>query len=209
VQNRPRWLVEKGNMDRAQDSLAYLRDADPEGNEVTMELESIQANVAAHKAAPESSWTVHFTHKPLFRQLWRASLLQFMAQMCGNTAMKYYLPSIFASLGIEHRLTLLISGIDSTLKTGCTIIEMIIIDRVGRRTTLVVGCVVISIVLLVCFPLYCSAESILTLTDQRCSATRIPKEHQPFSRLYLHCLHFLLHIWLLYWVWTSCLGLRF
>jgi len=192
-------------VDRAQASLAYFRDADPEGDEVTIELESIQANVAAHKAAPESSWTVLFTHKPLFRRLWRAALLQFMAQMCGNTAMKYYLPSIFASLGIEHRLTLLISGIESTLKIGCTIIEMMIIDKVGRRTTLVVGCVVMGIALLVCLPH--TARLILTLVDKRCSAARIPEEHQPCSGLYLHCLHFLLHVWLLYWVWTSCLGL--
>lgn len=64
--------------------------------------------------------------------------------------MKYYLPSIFASLGIEHRITLLIGGIESTLKIGCTIIEMLIIDRVGRRTTLVIGCVVMGVALLVC-----------------------------------------------------------
>lgn len=139
-------------MDRAQASLAYLRDADPQSDEVMVELESIQTSVAAHKAAPESSWTVLFTHKPLFQRLWRAALLQFMAQMCGNTAMKYYLPSIFASLGIEHRLTLLISGIESTLKIGCTVIEMMIIDRVGRRTTLVVGCIVMGIALLVHLP---------------------------------------------------------
>jgi hypothetical protein len=138
-------------MDRAQASLAYLRDADPTSDEVTGELESIRSSVAAHRAASESSWTVLFTHRSLFNRLWRAALLQFMAQMCGNTAMKYYLPSIFTSLGIEHRLTLLISGIESTLKIGCTIIEMLIIDRVGRRTTLVVGCLVMGIALLVSF----------------------------------------------------------
>ncbi|TVY84498.1 Quinate permease [Lachnellula suecica] len=145
----PRWLVEHGHMNRAQASLAYLRDSEPTSDEVLMELESIRASVASHRAASESSWTVLFTHKPLFRRLWRAALLQFMAQMCGNTAMKYYLPSIFTSLGIEHRLTLLISGVESTLKIGCTIIEMLIIDRVGRRTTLVVGCVVMGIALLI------------------------------------------------------------
>lgn len=149
---RPRWLVEKGYIDRAQASLAFLRDADPESGEVTIELEAIRSNVEAHKTAPESSWVALFTHKPLFRRMWRAALLQFMAQMCGNTAMKYYLPTIFASLGIEHRLTLMISGIESTLKIGCTIIEMMIIDRVGRRTTLVVGCMVMGIALLVCIP---------------------------------------------------------
>ncbi|RDL41652.1 MFS general substrate transporter [Venustampulla echinocandica] len=145
----PRWLVQKGQIHQAQKSLAYLRDADLSSDIVTMELEEIRASVEAHKAAPESKWTSLFTHRPLFNRLWRAALLQFMAQMCGNTSMKYYLPTIFASLGIEHRLTLLIGGIESTLKIGCTIIDMVLIDRAGRRSTLIVGCVVMAIALLI------------------------------------------------------------
>jgi len=145
----PRWLIEKGQMVRAQASLAYLRDADPASDIVQVEFEAIRTNVEEHHNTVEEKWTALFTHRPLFNRLWRAALLQFMAQMCGNTAMKYYLPSIFASLGIEHRLTLMIGGIESTLKIGCTIIEMFIIDRVGRRTTLVVGCVVMGIALLI------------------------------------------------------------
>ncbi|KAF4633406.1 hypothetical protein G7Y89_g4712 [Cudoniella acicularis] len=145
----PRWLAEKGKFDQAQTSLAYLRDADRDSDIVQVEFEEIRLSIEAHRAAPESSWTALFTHRPLFARLWRAALLQFMAQMCGNTAMKYYLPTIFSSLGIEHRLTLLISGIESTLKIGCTIIEMFIIDKVGRRTTLIVGCVVMSAALLI------------------------------------------------------------
>ncbi|KAG9232383.1 general substrate transporter [Amylocarpus encephaloides] len=145
----PRWLVEKGQIARAQESLAFLRDADPNSNIVTVELDEIQANVAQHRNTVEEKWTALFTHKPLFNRLWRAALLQFMAQMCGNTAMKYYLPTIFRSLGIEHRLTLMIGGIETTLKIGCTIIEMFLIDRIGRRTSLVVGCVVMGIALLI------------------------------------------------------------
>ncbi|TAQ86715.1 hypothetical protein B7494_g4954 [Chlorociboria aeruginascens] len=123
--------------------------ADPSSDIVTVELEEIYSSIEAHKSAPESSWTSLFRQRPLFERLWRAALLQFMAQMCGNTAMKYYLPTIFASLGIEHRMTLLISGIESTLKIGCTIIEMLVIDRIGRRTTLIIGCLVMSAALLV------------------------------------------------------------
>ncbi|CAG8979739.1 hypothetical protein HYALB_00011466 [Hymenoscyphus albidus] len=149
VPETPRWLIEKGHYTRAQSSLAYLRDALPESDIVSIEFESIKANVDGHRNTAEEKWTALFTHRPLFNRLWRAALLQFMAQMCGNTAMKYYLPSIFASLGIEHRITLLIGGIESTLKIGCTIVELLIIDRVGRRTTLIIGCVVMGIALLV------------------------------------------------------------
>ena len=44
----------------------------------------------------------------------------------------------------------MVGGIESTLKIGCTIIDMLLIDRVGRRLTLIVGCLVMSLALLVC-----------------------------------------------------------
>ena len=44
----------------------------------------------------------------------------------------------------------MVGGIESTLKIGCTVIDMLIIDRVGRRLTLIVGCLVMSLALLVC-----------------------------------------------------------
>jgi hypothetical protein len=80
--------VEKGQIERAHKSLQYLRDATPEDPVVIDELEKIQLSVEEHKAATKQSWTVLFTNRSLFKRLWRAALLQFMAQMCGNTAMK-------------------------------------------------------------------------------------------------------------------------
>jgi MFS family permease len=66
-----------------------------------------------------------------------------------NKKLTDYLPSIFISLGLGRQLSLMIGGIESTLKIGCTIIEMLIIDRAGRRTTLIIGCIVMGIALLV------------------------------------------------------------
>lgn len=63
--------------------------------------------------------------------------------------MKYYLPTLFTTLGLGHQLSLLVGGIESTLKIGCTIIEMHLIDRFGRRITLLTGCIVMSIAMLV------------------------------------------------------------
>jgi MFS family permease len=72
-----------------------------------------------------------------------------MAQMCGATAMKYYLPTLFNKLGLNHRLSLLIGGVESTLKIGCTIIEMLVIDKFGRRATIIAGCTVMTFAMLV------------------------------------------------------------
>jgi len=71
-----------------------------------------------------------------------------MAQMCGSTAIKYYLPTNFLALGLGKELSLLASGIESSLKVACTIMEMMIIDKAGRRRTLILGSVVMSIALL-------------------------------------------------------------
>jgi MFS family permease len=74
-----------------------------------------------------------------------------MAQMAGNTSMKYYLPAIFKALGIERKVALMIGGIESTLKIGCTIVDSWLVDRYGRRLTLVVSCVIMSFSLFVYF----------------------------------------------------------
>lgn len=112
------------------------------------ELEKILNSVDEHKSSGRT-WVSLFKERSLFDRLWRASLLQFMAQMCGATAMKYYLPTLLARLGVSTRITLLIGGIESTAKIGMTIIEMLIIDTVGRRTTLVAGCTAMSAGMLV------------------------------------------------------------
>lgn len=72
-----------------------------------------------------------------------------MAQMCGATAMKYYLPALFRVLGLGRRLSLLAGGIESTLKIGCAIVEMLIIDGAGRRLTMSVGAGVMALGMLV------------------------------------------------------------
>jgi MFS family permease len=72
-----------------------------------------------------------------------------MAQMCGATAIKYYLPTVFLALGLSKDLSLMASGIESTLKICCTIVEMLIIDKLGRKKTLLLGCVVMSVAMIV------------------------------------------------------------
>ncbi|KAK9777982.1 putative General substrate transporter [Seiridium cardinale] len=134
----PRWLIEHGHYHRAQRSLNWLREGSYTDDEIAAELNKICDSVEEHKALGRT-WLSLFKERELFNRLWRASLLQFMSQMCGATAMKYYLPTLLGKLGVSTRITLLIGGIESTVKIGMTIIEMLIIDRVGRRATLVAG----------------------------------------------------------------------
>jgi Sugar (and other) transporter len=171
---RPRWLVEKDQFERAKKSLAYFREGSFSESEINAELDDIKSTVEAEKATG-TPWTALFTRKPLFQRLWRAALLQFMAQMCGATAIKYYLPALFKTLGLGYQLSLMISGIESTLKIGCTLIEMVIIDRFGRRVTLITGCVVMSLAMLVRKPSILFSDIIIdTLADQWRFAASLP-----------------------------------
>ncbi len=66
--------------------------------------------------------------------------------------MKYYLPMNFLALGLGKQLSLLASRIESSLKVGCTIIESLIIDRMGRKATLILRSAIMAIALLVSMP---------------------------------------------------------
>jgi len=72
-----------------------------------------------------------------------------MAQMCGATVMKYYLPALFEALRLTHRVSFLAGRIESTMKIGCTLVDMVIIDYVGRRITLTAGAAVMALAMLV------------------------------------------------------------
>lgn len=153
VPETPRWLTEKNRLAQAQSTLHYLREGNYSTLETEHELDEIKHSVEAHKASGDT-WTALFTRRHLFSRLWRAALLQFMAQMCGATAMKYYLPTLFTKLGLGHHMSLMASGIESTLKILCTLLEMLAIDRVGRKATLILGSSIMSLAMLVRFLLY-------------------------------------------------------
>lgn len=77
---RPRWLIEHGHYERARKSLAWLREGSFPEEHVTYELSRIRDDVEEYKASG-ASWLALFKNPYLFNRLWRASLLQFMAQM--------------------------------------------------------------------------------------------------------------------------------
>ncbi|KAH7346087.1 general substrate transporter [Pyrenochaeta sp. MPI-SDFR-AT-0127] len=145
----PRWLIEHGRIAAATKSLAWLRAMDPSHAQVAKEVADIEQDVQQRKAATSQDWTVLFAHRPLFNRLWRAALLQFMAQMCGNVSLKYYLPTVLMGLGVPRKTTLLIGGIELTIKIGFTIIDTWLMDHYGRRLTLVISCLIMSFALLI------------------------------------------------------------
>jgi hypothetical protein len=149
---RPRWLVEKGHEERAKHVLHWFRDGTVASEEITLELHAITIDVEMHHKDYRGFLPLMlslFRDASLFRRLWRAFLLQFMAQLCGATAMKYYLPMLLKALGVPLRLALMAGAVEMTIKIGLTVLEMWVIDRFGRRVCLIGGSVIMGIAMLV------------------------------------------------------------
>jgi len=132
IPRSPRWLVKKGRVDEAR---RVLQDIGEENYE--QELQEIVDSIdAEHGHADE----------PLFSSKYRLPIFLAVSigtfnQLSGINAILYYLNDIFAKAGFSR-----VSGDLQAVAIGATnllftMLAMSIIDRVGRRTLLLIGSV--------------------------------------------------------------------
>lgn len=83
------------------------------------------------------------TNKKVMYRLFLGSMLFFWQNGSGINAINYYSPTVFKSIGIRGTNTgLFTTGIFGVVKTVVTFIWLLyLIDRVGRRTLLLIGAV--------------------------------------------------------------------
>ncbi|KAK3179288.1 hypothetical protein K4F52_009259 [Lecanicillium sp. MT-2017a] len=152
IPESPRWLVSHGESERARAGLQWLWQGTHDTDTITHEFHAIIVDIESRKPSRSAIMSLS---QPLLRdgqlvaRLWRAFLLQFMAQMCGATAMKYYLPTLLEALGLQKQVALMAGAIEMTLKIGMTVVEMWIIDRFGRKACLVGGSLVMGSAMLI------------------------------------------------------------
>ncbi|KAK2040758.1 general substrate transporter [Colletotrichum somersetense] len=148
IPETPRWLFEHGKKDAARLSLRWLREGNFDDEQINQEFSAIVADADEYHHSG-SNWLSLFKEKALFARLWRATLLQFMAQLCGASGIKYYLPYLLQSLGLNMNISVMVTAIEMTVKIFFTVLEMFTIDRFGRRNCLAAGCAVMAVSLLV------------------------------------------------------------
>jgi len=125
IPESPRWLIIKGQSRQALVILQRIFGSSEEAGEA---LEATRTSVAAEVKTP---WKA-LLEKGIFKAVLIGSAIAILGQFMGVNAVLYYGPKIFANAGFENPLfpTVLV-GVVNMLTT---IIALLIIDRVGRKS---------------------------------------------------------------------------
>ncbi len=132
IPRSPRWLAQKSRVDDARKVLQDIGEEDVEG-----ELQEIVQSIDADHG---------HQNEPLFQSKYRipiflAITVGMFNQLSGINAILYYLNDIFAKAGFSKVSGDLQSVLIGFANLAATMLAMSIIDKVGRRTLLLIGSV--------------------------------------------------------------------
>ncbi len=129
IPDSPRWLAARGRMAEAAGVLARFGVADPE--------KELAGYVRADRSAPSPrlSWSRH--RKPMLLAFGIAAF----NQLSGINAILYYLNDIFAAAGYDAVSADRQAVVIGLCNFAFTALALLVIDRLGRRTLLLIGSV--------------------------------------------------------------------
>jgi SP family arabinose:H+ symporter-like MFS transporter len=137
IPESPRWLLLQGGAENRQRALDVLARMDPTATPA--DLESTAARIIAASAARDTDDGGKRSPASLRRPLMLAFLIGLFNQLSGINAVLYFAPRIFEMAGLGEKAALLQSiGIGIT-NLVFTFVGLWLIDRLGRRTLLIIG----------------------------------------------------------------------
>jgi MFS transporter, SP family, arabinose:H+ symporter len=130
IPNSPRWLATKGRGTEARAVLQEIGAANPDG-----EMHDIEQSIHLEKAgATESLFTAKYRF-PIFL----AISIGIFNQLSGINAILYYLNPIFTAAGFSRVSSDQQAVIIGAVNLIATLIGMTLIDKLGRKTLLLIG----------------------------------------------------------------------
>jgi len=132
IPESPRWLMKMGNRATAQEVLARFGHEDP-----LREVDEIEQSLKSERVAGHQS----LLHRKYLKPLLLAGMIAAFNQLDGINAVIYYTADIFRMAGADKASALMQSVIIGLTNLVMTILAMALIDRVGRKSLLLVGSV--------------------------------------------------------------------
>ncbi|OTB09177.1 hypothetical protein M426DRAFT_70955 [Hypoxylon sp. CI-4A] len=136
----PRWLIDHDRAEEGLQTLAKLHsNGDVNDPWVQAEFAQIQETISFEHAHEAKSYRELFTNPSAFRRLFLACSIQAATQMTGVSAIQYFSVTIFAQIGISANDALKYQAINSILALIAQAFCMLLIDKFGRRPTIIAG----------------------------------------------------------------------
>ncbi|KAI5964637.1 uncharacterized protein KGF55_001706 [Candida pseudojiufengensis] len=144
----PRYLIGKDKIDDAKVALSRVNKVSPEDPALYSELQLIQAGVERERLAGKAGWGTLITGKPrIFERVLVGAMLQALQQLTGDNYFFYYSTTIFKAVGLDDSFeTSIVIGV---INFASTFVGIYAIEKLGRRTCLLIGSVAMSLCFLV------------------------------------------------------------
>ena len=132
IPESPRWLMKKGDRAAAREVLTRFGHEDP-----VREIDEIEQSLKSERVAGHQS----LLHRKYLKPLLLAGMIAAFNQLDGINAVIYYTADIFRMAGADKASALMQSVIIGLTNLVMTVLAMILIDRVGRKSLLLAGSV--------------------------------------------------------------------
>lgn len=133
VPETPRWLMAKGNEEKA---IAISRRLCNTVEESDEQIQEIRDQLAA--AGSQATLSQFFTRR-YFKVIALAFFIAMFNQLSGINAILYYAPEVMKQAGADDNAALLMSVAVGLMNLIATMAALTVIDRIGRRSLMIVG----------------------------------------------------------------------
>lgn len=146
IPESPRWLTMWGKQEKAAEIVAkYHGGGDVNHPLVQLELREFETSIELQKSSSVFNYWLLVKDRNSRWRFTQMAFMSFFAQLSGNSVLTYYLPSMYKLLGIisvDRRL--LLTFANSIVSCTGAVAGSATNDKVGRRTKLWIGSIVLA-----------------------------------------------------------------